>query len=79
MGVEAAAKWLRGLPVNVRGSFLADAMLAAIGDDPEGTEARTVAQIVQYMRETAFGQKGQDVVNIKRMAESIQSGEWKRR
>jgi hypothetical protein len=44
-GVEAAAKWLREEdPSNYEAGApfgsLADDMLAAVGDDPEGTEAR---------------------------------------
>ena len=55
---------------------LADQMLKAVGDDLEGTEARTVAQIVQYMRETAFGQK--DRAAIDRIANDIEQFDWKR-
>jgi len=51
-------------------------MLKAVGDDLEGTEARTVAQIVQYMRETAFGQK--DRAAIDRIANDIEQFDWKR-
>jgi hypothetical protein len=81
-GVEAAAKWLRGREDD-RGTMryiacngLADQMLKAVGDDLEGTEARTVAQIVQYMRETAFGQK--DRAAIDRIANDIEQFDWKR-
>jgi hypothetical protein len=75
-GVEAAAKWLATKHKDVA---LAGHMLLEVADDPEGTEARTVAQIVQFMRETAFGQSDRvGGTEIERLAASIAAGDWKR-
>lgn len=74
-GVEAAAKWLEAS----HSRELAAAMVRSVADDPEGTEARTVAQIVRYMRETAFGMSdGTGVRAIERMANDIEHYDWKR-
>ena len=77
-GVEAAAKWLRG-EVGVPGQTMATRMLAAVGEDPEGTEARTVAQIVQYLQEQEL-MADDDVASIalRGAAEDIARGDWKR-
>ena len=76
-GVEAAAKWLR--EADDDGRLMADDMLAAVGEDPEGTEARTVAQIVQYLREQEL-MADDDVASIalRGAAEDIARGDWKR-
>ena len=89
-GVEAAAKWLQeqdcrnyrfgpyGFELN-EAKELARTMLVVVGDDPEGTEARTVAQIVQYLRETAFGLIDEgDRKAVMRAANSIAAFDWKR-
>lgn len=82
MGVEAAAKWLRSRPGDRRFAsdddvrHIADEMVRSLTDDPEGTEARTVTQIVRYLRECAFGdEKSKSLI---RMADYIEAGDWKR-
>ena len=83
-GVEEAAKWLRSRPGDRRFvsddvvRHIADEMVRAIGDDPEGTEARTVAQIVQYLREQEL-MADDDVASIalRGAAEDIARGDWK--
>jgi hypothetical protein len=76
-GVEAAATWLMSRSCRRYFSkYLADRiakeMLLAVADDPEGTEARTVAQIVQYMRDRKYGHF------VREIADSIEAGDWKR-
>lgn len=84
MGVEAAAKWLRdsGKSLGLQRELvelISIRMVATIGDDPEGTEARTVAQIVQYLRETSFGHMDEDHRKaIVRAAAAIERLDWKR-
>ena len=74
---RTVAKWLRG-EVGVPGQTMATRMLATVGDDPEGTEARTVAQIVQYLREQEL-MADDDVASIalRGAAEDIARGYWK--
>jgi hypothetical protein len=74
-GVEAAAKWLA--TQFVAKSFI-ERMLADVADDPEGTELRTVAQIVRFIRETSFGQSYTVNADMNQLAESIAAGDWKR-
>lgn len=89
-GVEAAAKWLRekdcreyhfgpnGFDQN-GSKEMARSMLLTIADDPEGTESRTVAQIVRFMRECGYGGDFGEVNSvIQQLADDIAAGDWKR-
>jgi hypothetical protein len=80
-GVEAAAKWIRTQDSNdwyLDLGGLAIKMVSELDLDNEGTEARTVAQIVQYIRERTWGMKGAAPVEIERIASDIEAYDWKR-
>lgn len=82
-GVEAAAKWLRGASIpsydGMTAQDLAARMLTELDLDDEGTEARTVAQIVRYLRDTAIGMDD-DVwcTAFNTAANDIENFDWKR-
>lgn len=83
-GVLAAAKWLRNQEDSENAIYFlgwsrtASNMLAEVTGPDEGTEARTVAQIVQYLRERGYGDKGLAAV-CDRLAANISVGDWKQR
>ena len=82
-GVLAAAKWLRER-AHPEEEFKIDMMLSAVvrPEHDEGTEARTVRQIVTFLKERQIGGRNRNETAdqaIRRVAYAIQSGDWKSR
>ena len=77
MGVLAAAAWMKTHGTAAMDGFVEKMLRDIKKPDTEGTEERTVRQIVQWVREQGFGQTGETRVACSRLAVGIEKRDWR--